>query len=216
MNKNTLVKIFSRIPVIETARLRLRCLCQGDSSDMYRYACREDVTRYLLWDPHSSPEYTGRYLSMIQAQYRAGEFYDWAIEYIADRVMIGTCGFTSFDIENNRAEIGYVLNPDYWGKGIAPEAVSAVLDYGFRTLSINRIEARYMIGNDRSRRVMEKCGMRFEGVMRSLLYVKGNYRDIGICSILYSDYLGEDGPGRTQNSIIVNNKSNKLFSWFNL
>ncbi|MHB1152324.1 MAG: GNAT family N-acetyltransferase [Eubacteriales bacterium] len=216
MNKNRLVKIFSKIPVIETARLKLRCLSQSDFRDMYRYACREDVTRYLLWDPHNSPEYTSRYLNQLQIQYSAGEFFDWGIEYKADGIMIGTCGFTSFDIENNRAEIGYVINPDYWGMGIATEAVSAILDYGFRTLSLNRIEARYMVGNDRSRRVMEKCGMRFEGVLRSLLYVKGCYHDIGICSILYLEYMRDNGQRKAGNNINVNNKPNKLLGWLNL
>lgn len=204
------------MPVIETARLKLRCLGHSDCNDMYRYASREDVTRYLLWEPHHNCEYTENYLNLVQAQYRAGEFYDWAVEYIADRKMIGTCGFTSIDVENNRAEIGYVLNPDYWGKGIAAEAVMAVIDYGFRTLMLNRIEARYIIGNDRSRRVMDKCGMKFEGVFRSLLYVKGSYKDIGVCSILYSEYMREDGRGRNQTEINVSYKPNRLFGWLNL
>ncbi|MDD4773949.1 MAG: GNAT family N-acetyltransferase [Eubacteriales bacterium] len=216
MNKNKLVKIFSRIPVIETARLKLRCLSQGDYRDMYRYACREDVTRYLLWEPHVSPEYTARYLNQLQYQYSAGEFYDWAIEFKEDHIMIGTCGFTSFDIENNRAEIGYVINPDYWGKGIAAEAVLAVLGFGFRTLSLNRIEARYMIGNDRSRRVMEKCGMKFEGIFRSMLYVKGSYHDIGICSILHYEYMRDSDHVNADINKTEKIKSNKLLGWFNL
>lgn len=216
MNKNKLVKIFSRIPVIETARLKLRCLNQSDCRDMYRYACRDDVTRYLLWEPHINPEYTARYLNQLQIQYSAGEFYDWAIEFKADNTMIGTCGFTSFDIENNRAEIGYVINPDYWGKGIASESVLAVLAFGFKTLSLNRIEARYMLGNDRSRRVMEKCGMSFEGIFRSMLFAKGSYRDIGVCSILYSDYIRNSGHVNDGINKTDNIKTNKLFSWFNL
>lgn len=220
MNKNKFAKIFSKIPTLETERLRLRCLVPSDSRDMYQYACREDVTRYLLWDPHTGPEYTSRYLAGLQSQYRAGEFYDWAVEYKADEKMIGTCGFTSFDIENNRAEIGYVLNPEYWGRSIAAEAVMRVLDFGFRTLSLNRIEARYMTGNERSRRVMEKCGMRFEGILRSLICVRGIYRDIGVCSILHREYAGpedrtEDGTGNARENSGASKKQNKFFDWLN-
>ena len=107
--------------------------------------------------------------------------------------MIGTCGFTTLDQKNNAGEVGYVLNPDYWNRGISSESVSRVLDYGFRELRLNRIQARYMYGNDRSRRVMEKCGMTFEGVARALMYVKNEYRDIGVCSILASEYMASSG-----------------------
>ena len=73
--------------------------------------------------------------------------------------MIGTCGFTKFDYSNNAAEIGYVLNSDYWGKGYCSEAVSKIIEFGFESLKLHRIEARYMKENIRSRNVMEKCGM---------------------------------------------------------
>ena len=66
-----------------------------------------------------------------------------------------------FDKNNTSAEIGYVINPAYWNKGYATEAGSMVIRLGFIELDLNRIEARHMIGNDSSGRVMEKCGMKF-------------------------------------------------------
>ena len=103
--------------------------------------------------------------------------------------MIGTCGFTRFDYDNNAAEVGYVINPEYRGRGIAPEALSRVLEFGFTELKLNRIEARYIVGNEVSRRVMEKVGMKFEGVRRQSLLNKGDYVDVGYCSILASEYF---------------------------
>ena len=103
--------------------------------------------------------------------------------------MIGTCGFTRFHTDANSAEIGYVLNPLYWGLGIAPEAVRAVMRFGFRELHLHRIEARYMVGNNRSRRVMEKVGMEFEGISRESMFVKGKYVSVGTCAILRGEYL---------------------------
>ena len=103
--------------------------------------------------------------------------------------MIGTCGFTSFSIENNSAEIGYVLNKNFWGKGIAPKVARMVMEYGFVELGLNRIEAKYMVENDSSRRVMEKCLMTSEGVLRSAIYSKNRYRDIGVYSILREEYF---------------------------
>jgi hypothetical protein len=68
-----------------------------------------------------------RYLAYVATRYRAGEFFDWAVVLRENQKMIGTCGFTSFSYEHNSAEIGYVLNPSYWGQGIALEAVQAVM-----------------------------------------------------------------------------------------
>ena len=103
--------------------------------------------------------------------------------------MIGTCGFTRFDYENNAAEVGYVINPEYRGRGIAPEALARVLEFGFTELKLNRIEARYIVGNEVSRRVMEKCGMTYEGTARGRMLIKGVRHDIAYCSILKDEFL---------------------------
>jgi ribosomal-protein-alanine N-acetyltransferase len=103
--------------------------------------------------------------------------------------MIGTVGFVSFSLKQNSAEIGYALHPDYWGQSITPEAVWAVLRFGFVTLGLHRIEARFMVENIQSRRVMEKVGMRFEGVLREGMKIKERYRDIGVCSVLAKDFV---------------------------
>ena len=80
------------------------------------------------------------------------------------------------------------LNPNYWGYGLAPEAVRAVLRFGFLQLRLNRIEARYMEGNTRSRRVMEKVGMQFEGIQRESMHVRDQYVSVGTCAILYREF----------------------------
>ena len=88
--------------------------------------------------------------------------------------MIGTCGFTRFDYSNNSAEIGYVINPEFRGRGIAGEAARRVIRFGFDELGLNRIEAKYMDGNVASRKVMEKIGMKYEGTMRGSLKIGGS------------------------------------------
>ena len=165
---------------------------------MFEYASDPDVTRYLTWEPHPDPDYTLRYLAYISTQYRAGLFYDWAVLWKENRQMIGSCGFTQFHYEHNSAEIGYVLNPRYWGRGIAAEAAEAVLRVGFLTLNLHRIEARFMIGNDKSRRVMEKIGMTFEGMQRESMLIKNEYTTVGTCAILAADYIAkrEAAPSR--------------------
>jgi len=197
LTRSKIRKVFSNIPTLKTERLTLRKIKEDDSADMFEYSRLPEVSEYLLWTPHKDEDYTLRYLEQLQDQYRDGYFYDWAVVlpvrddrslYGVRRKMIGTCGFTSINMENNAAEIGYVLNPAYWGYGFAPEAVRKVLEFGFEKLGLNRIEARYMTENERSLRVMLKCGMTFEGVKRELMYVRGSYRDIGSCSILRREY----------------------------
>jgi len=102
--------------------------------------------------------------------------------------MVGTCGFTAFNCSSDSAEVGYVLNPEYWGKGIATEALTRILHYAFHDLKLHRVEAKYIEGNERSRRVMEKVGMTFEEIMREGMLIKGTYVNVGICSILASEW----------------------------
>lgn len=188
MNREEASRIFRDPPIIETPRLILRKLLKNDSEDMYEYSSNREVTRYLLWEPHLSETYTRKYLVYLQGRYRAGDFYDWGVIYKKANKMIGTCGFTRFNFDSNSAEVGYVLNPAFWGYGIAPEAVLAVMRFGFVNLGLHRIEAKYMIGNDRSRRVMEKLGMQFEGVARDSMHVKGRFVSVGTCAILRDEF----------------------------
>lgn len=188
MKKENLYRIFSRMPVLETERLLLRPMRVSDAPDMYAYACNPEVTRYLLWNPHESITHTKEYLEYLGGRYRIGMHYEWAVVLRAENRMIGTCGFVHFDIPHKKGEVGYVLNPAYRGQGLAPEALRRVLQFGFQVLNLHRIEARYMVGNDASRRVMEKACMHFEGIARESMLVKGAYRDIGTCAILAPEY----------------------------
>lgn len=186
MTKNDL-KIFTDIPRLHTERLTLRMITPRDLADVNEYAADPSVPRYLLWSVHETIGFTRLYLNNLVARYRRGQFYDWGIEY--NGKMIGTCGFTSFDIANNAAEIGYVLNSRFWHMGIGGEAARAVIDFGFEKLGLERIEARYIAENVASERLAQSCGMKHEGILRSAMLVKGEYRDIGVCAILRSEWL---------------------------
>ncbi len=189
MKRETIYRIFANIPELVTGRLVLRKMLVRDADDMFEYARRADVTKYLTWSPHPSRSYTKEYLEYVATRYLAGEFYDWAVTDAVTGKMIGTCGFTKFDYTSNSAEVGYVLNPVFWGHGYASEALNTVLDYGFSNLKLNRIEARYMEGNSASRRVMDRVGMTYEGMLRQSLLIHGEYRNVCVCSILSSEYI---------------------------
>ena len=156
---------------------------------MFFYSRSEDVTRYLLWDAHPDAIYTEKYIDYLQERYAVGDFYDFAIEHKERGRMIGTVGFTSFDLPNRSAEVGYVISPDFWGKGIATEALTRVIAFGFEHCALARISAVCMRGNLASLRVMEKCGLKREGVLRSAVLAKGEMRDVHLCAITERDYF---------------------------
>lgn len=188
MKKEIIYRVFSHLPELITPRLTLRKMLVTDTNDMFEYASRNDVTKYLTWYPHADRGFTREYLQYLGNRYAAGMFYDWAIVYDPDGKMIGTCGFTSFNCFSDSAEVGYVLNPDYWGKGIAHEALERVIEFGFSELHLHRIEAKFIQGNERSLRLMESVGMTFEGYMREAMMVKREHVTVGICSILASEW----------------------------
>ena len=188
MKKNQIYRLFSNIPTLETGRLVLRGMRVSDAADMYEYACRPSVTEYLTWDPHTSLTETRDYLTYVGQRYRTGDFYDWSVVDKESGRMIGTCGFTSFNCPADSAEIGYVLNPAFQGRGLATEAVRRVLRFGFEELELHRIEAHFIEGNDASRRLMERVDMSFEGYARESMKIKGKYRTIGTCAILRREF----------------------------
>ena len=191
MKRDKVYKIFTNMPTLKTERLSLRPMHVIDAEDMFDYAKRAEVSKYLMWSPHVSISYTKDYLRYISSRYALGDFYDWAIIDRESRRMIGTCGFTKIDTANNGAEIGYVLNPDFWGRGFAVEAAQKVLEFGFSELELQRIEARFMQGNDASLRVMQKLGMTFEGYHRDCVFVKGEYKTVGYCSITRDEFIAK-------------------------
>lgn len=193
MKKETVCAVFSKIPTVYTDRLILRRMKPTDADDMFEYAKRQDVTEFLRWYPHQSIRYTSDYLKYVSARYKLGDFYDWAVIEKESGKMIGTCGFTSFDLPHDCAEIGYVLNPDFHGRGYATEAAKRVIDFGFTELNLHRIEAKFMKENTASLHVMEKLGMTLEGYRRDGMLIKQKYRTIGICSILREEWLSKQG-----------------------
>ncbi len=188
MHREELNRIFTHIPTLKTERLMLRKILPEDADAMYEYSSDQSVTEFLLWDVHPDRFYTGEYIEYLQERYALGDFYDWALILKADGSMIGTCGFTNFDLPNSAAEIGYVLNPRYRGNGYAPEAAACVIAFAFEALGLVRVSAICMKENTASLRVMQKCGMTHEGILRRAVYAKGKHRDVSVCSILKDEF----------------------------
>ena len=101
--------------------------------------------------------------------------------------MIGTIGFMWYSGASCSAEVGYSFSREFWNRGLATEALSAVIRSAFASLPVNRIEAQHDIRNPASGRVMEKSGMRKEGILRQRLKNKGEFIDTVLYAILRAD-----------------------------
>jgi ribosomal-protein-alanine N-acetyltransferase len=99
-------------------------------------------------------------------RYQLGDVAGWGLVKKRENRIIGTCGFTNWNPESKKAEIGYALARGHWGQGYITEAVNQVIDYGFRSMELNRIEGMCDAENQGSARVMEKAAMSFEGLLR--------------------------------------------------
>lgn len=188
MRKETVYRIFSKIPTLQTERLILRRLLVSDSADVYAYSHRADVTEHLTWTPHPDQAFTADYLRYLGQRYNVGDYFNWAVVEKHSGRVIGSCGFTRFDYPNDSGEIGYVFNPEFGGRGYATEAVGEVMRFGFVALRLHRIEARYLVGNRRSAMLLERLGMHFEGERREAMLVKGAYRTVGTYSMLIGEF----------------------------
>lgn len=147
---------------IETPRLVLRPWRESDLEDFYAYASVDGVGQMAGWLPHRSPEESKSILESFVREKKT-----FALELKETGKVIGSLGLEEREHipEETQGtqgrEIGYVLSKDYWGRGLMPEAVKAVIDYCFHTLGYDWLTCSHFLWNSQSRRVIEKCGFRF-------------------------------------------------------
>ncbi|GIN73699.1 alanine acetyltransferase [Bacillus sp. J14TS2] len=177
------------MPVLETERLRLRKLKETDVEDVFYYGSDAEVSRYVTWDRHQTIIDTKRFLEFAKGRYAEKQVAPWGIEWKETGKIIGTIDFIWWNPKHRSAEIGYVLSRDFWGRGIMTEAAKEVIRFGFEEMDLMRIQARCLVENIGSSRVMEKAGMSFEGILRKAMFTKGKHWDIKIYSILWEELL---------------------------
>ena len=148
----------------ETDRLILRLPRRDDAPAMFaNYAQDAEVTRYLTWRPHKSIEETYSILDLIQKLWRDGEAFSYAITLKGNESIIG---MIAIHADGFKVSLGYVLACPQWGKGYMSEAARAVTDWLLRQPDIYCVFATCDVNNPASAKVMEKAGMKYEGLLR--------------------------------------------------
>lgn len=175
--------------IIETPRLRLRRLTIADADAMFEtWASDAEVTRYLTWLPHESAMQTRDIIETWLEAYESLDCYNWGLELKETGALIGSLSVVSVDERIECFNIGYCMGRAYWGRGLMTEALGAVCEHLFGVVGANRVEACHDVNNPASGRVMQKCGLRFEGILRDgSRGGAGEWRDVKLYALLKRD-----------------------------
>ena len=178
--------------VLETTRLVLRPFVVGDANAMFKYASDPETTKFMRFSPHKSVQETTELLTMWEEEAKQPTFYNWAVVCKECNEVIGSIGMVDVKEFHSQAEVGYIIRKDHWKKGLMTECLQRVIQFCFEELNFNRLEACHSIENPPSGRVMEKAGMKREGVKRQYFPTDHGYVDSIMYAITRSDYLAYD------------------------
>ena len=174
-------------PELVTARLRLRPFSPDDAVAVQALAGASDVADTTLTSPHPYPAGAAEeWIATHSAAWVARRHVSYAI---TDRTgaLVGAIGL-SLAAPHARAEVGYWIGVPAWGLGYATEAAVALFDWAFGELAVHRIEGRHFTRNPASGRVMQKLGMRHEGVMRDAVRRWGRFEDLALYAMLSPEW----------------------------
>ncbi|KRF03407.1 acetyltransferase [Paenibacillus sp. Soil766] len=170
-------------------RIYLREFISSDWLDVHAYASQEIVCRFQPWGPNSedqSEAFVNQILADTNETNRTR--YVFAIVEKSTEKMIGAGEFNIRCFTHKNGEIGYIVHPNYWGKGIATEVAKLLVNFGFKKFQLHRIYATCDPRNIGSSKVLAKIGMIQEGRLRDALLVKDGWRDSLVFGILEDDW----------------------------
>jgi ribosomal-protein-alanine N-acetyltransferase len=174
---------------LETERLLLRRVTVDDADEMFLLRSNPDSMKYVPRPLAESREDALQHIAMIDSKIEDNTGINWAITLKGNPKFIGIIGHYRIQPENYRAEIGYMILPEYYGKGIATEAIKATLAYGFEDMSLHSIEAVIDPENTASERVLQKNGFVKEAHILENEYFGGKFWDTVIYSILKRNFV---------------------------
>ncbi len=184
----------NEFPTIVTERLLLREFASSDADAIYEIFSNDKVTEFYDLESFTSLEQATNFVTTrISLSEEGGKRgFRWAICLkSAPDVVIGSCGFHAVNKSFSSIEIGYELNPSYWGKNLAFEAVDSMLNYCFTAnfpFQINRVTASTNLDSTRSIKLLSKLRFTEEGILRQYGYWKNQFHDVRLFSILHSEW----------------------------
>ncbi|MGG1661801.1 GNAT family N-acetyltransferase [Brevibacillus sp. NRS-1366] len=168
-------------------RLLLRPMQLNDAPFLFGFWSDPMVTKHMNVS-FTDVSQAQQMIELLQGLFTENKAIRWTILLKHSNEVIGSCGFNYLDYENERAEIGYDLGYPYWGKGYAPEAIRALISFGFESLRLNRVEAKVEPENLNSIKVLKKLRFVEEGKLRQYEKSKGEFVDLIMFSLLRTEW----------------------------
>ena len=178
----------SRLPTLQTPRLRLRPLAESDVAEVFAVFSDPVVMRYWDGPLMKTLQDAMQYIDHIHHGFRRRDFFQWGIADSSTDAIIGTCTLIHISAIHQRAEIGFALHQTQWGKGFGTETVRAILEFAFGTLKLHRIEADVDPRNDRSLHLLERLGFEREGCLRERYFLNGERQDAVMMGLLRANW----------------------------
>jgi ribosomal-protein-alanine N-acetyltransferase len=175
---------FSPFPNLETERLFLRRVDSNDIKEIFALRSNPETMKYIPRPLVKTDEDALEHIAMIDSKIDSNEGINWAITLKDNPKLIGVIGHYRIKPENYRAELGYMLLPEYHGQGIVSEAVKEAVKYGFQVMKLNSLEAIIDPDNYASAKVLEKNGFVKEAHLKEYEFFEGRFLDTVIYSIL--------------------------------
>jgi RimJ/RimL family protein N-acetyltransferase len=170
-------------------QMTLRPLTLEDAPVVHQLAGTREIADTAVSVPHPFPEeHVKAWIAAQSDAFARKAGLAFAIELEETHELIGVISLRDMDVENCRAEMGFWLGQQWWGKGYGTTAARMLLDYAFRELGLNRVHAFYLVRNPASGRVLEKIGMQREGVLRQPVRKWGKFENVVLVSILRQDW----------------------------
>ncbi len=173
-----LAPTFPYFPELSTERLILRAHISADAPALFSLRTSDEVMRYIDRErPKEILEIEAK-IQLINESFETNGMLIWVIAFKDSPLeMIGEIGFYRTDYANHRAEIGYMVQPAHWRKGVISEALKKVIDFGFQTINLHSISANINPGNDASRQILLKHGFVKEAYFKEHYYFNGKFLD---------------------------------------
>ena len=179
--------IFTSFPEFESERLLFRKISLSDAKDLFHIRSNDDVMRYLDIVRFESISDAEKMVRTLEESYNKETGINWAIVEKLSNNFIGYFGFWRMVFEHCRAEIGYALKPEYWGKGYMYETINKIVRFGFDEMKLHSIEANVNPDNEKSKRVLERIGFKKEAYFRENYLFNNKFLDSIIYSLLEKD-----------------------------